>query len=153
MWQEKPPNLVLMDDDFAAIVTAVRLGRRIYDNLRKSMAYIIAVHVPIAGLALIPLLFGLPLVFLPLHIAFLEMVIDPICSIAFEAEPAERDVMRRPPRDPQAPLFTISFIAWSLLQGVVVLAVVAGLFVAALRSGLPEADVRALAFAALVAKA
>jgi P-type Ca2+ transporter type 2C len=144
-------DLVLLDDDFAAIVTAVRLGRRIYDNLRKSMAYIIAVHVPIAGLALIPLLFGLPLVFLPLHIAFLEMVIDPICSIAFEAEPAERDVMRRPPRDPQAPLFTISFIAWSLLQGVVVLAVVAGLFVAALRSGLPEADVRALAFAALVA--
>src|SRR5205823_5973827 len=81
-------DLVLLDDDFAAIVTAVRLGRRIYDNLRKSMAYIIAVHVPIAGLALIPLLFGLPLVFSPLHIAFLEMVIDPVCSIAFEAEPA-----------------------------------------------------------------
>jgi len=74
-----------------------------------------------------------------------------VCSIAFEAEPAERDIMRRPPRDPQAPLFTMRFIAWSLLQGVVVLAVVAGLFVAALRSGLPEADVRALAFAALVA--
>jgi P-type Ca2+ transporter type 2C len=144
-------DLVLLDDDFAAIVTAVHLGRRVYDNLRKSMAYIIAVHVPIAGLALIPLLFGLPLVFLPLHIAFLEMVIDPVCSIAFEAEPAERDIMRRPPRDPQAPLFTMRFIAWSLLQGVVVLAVVAGLFVAALRSGLPEADVRALAFAALVA--
>jgi Ca2+-transporting ATPase len=144
-------DLVLLDDDFAAIVTAVRLGRRIYDNLRKSMAYIIAVHVPIAGLALIPLLFGLPLVFLPLHIAFLEMVIDPVCSIAFEAEPAEPNIMRRPPRDPQAPLFTVRFIIWSLLQGTVVLAVVAGLFVTASRSGLPEPDVRSLAFAGLVA--
>jgi Ca2+-transporting ATPase len=144
-------DLVLLDDDFGAIVEAVRLGRRIYDNLRKSMAYILAVHVPIAGLAVVPLLFGLPLVFSPLHIAFLEMVIDPVCSIAFEAEPAEPDLMRRPPRDSAAPLFTSRFVAWSLLQGVVVLAVVAGLFVVALQGGLPEPDVRALAFTALVA--
>ena len=95
-------SLVLLDDDFASIVTAVRLGRRIYDNLRKAMAYILAVHVPIAGLALIPLLFGLPLVFWPLHIAFLEMVIDPVCSIVFEAEGEEADTMRRPPRHPSA---------------------------------------------------
>jgi Ca2+-transporting ATPase len=71
-------SLILLDDDFTSIVTAVRLGRRIYDNLRKAMAYILAVHVPIAGLALIPLLFDLPLLFWPLHIAFLEMVIDPV---------------------------------------------------------------------------
>ena len=144
-------DLVLLDDDFTAIVAAVQLGRRIYDNLRKSMAYILAVHVPIAGLALIPLLFGLPLLFTPVHIAFLEMVIDPVCSIAFEAEPAERDLMRRPPRDPAAPLFTARFVVWSLLQGTVVLAVVSGLFVFAWRSGLPEPDVRALTFVALVA--
>ena len=79
-------SLVLLDDDFGSIVAAVRLGRRIYDNLRKAMAYILAVHVPIAGLAVLPLLFGLPLILSPLHIAFLEMVIDPVCSIVFEAE-------------------------------------------------------------------
>jgi Ca2+-transporting ATPase len=143
--------LVLLDDDFGSIVEAVRIGRRIYDNLRKSMAYILAVHVPIAGLAVLPLLFGLPLIFSPLHIAFLEMVIDPVCSIVFEAESAEPDAMRRKPRDPQAVLLTTGFVIWSLMQGVLVLALVAGLFVGALYRGLPEADARALAFAALVA--
>ena len=143
--------LVLLDDDFSSIVHAVQLGRRIYDNLRKSMAYILAVHVPIAGLAILPLLFGLPLVFSPLHIAFLELIIDPVCSIAFEAEPVEPDAMRRPPRDPEAALFTAGFVWWSLLQGAVVLTLVAVLFMAALHRGLPEADARALAFAALVA--
>jgi Ca2+-transporting ATPase len=144
-------SLILLDDDFTSIVTAVRLGRRIYDNMRKAMAYILAVHVPIAGLALIPLLFGLPLVFWPLHIAFLEMVIDPVCSIVFEAESEEADTMRRPPRHPSEPLFTAGFALWSLLQGALVLALVAGLFVMALRQGLAEPDARALAFASLVA--
>jgi Ca2+-transporting ATPase len=144
-------SLILLDDDFTSIVTAIRLGRRIYDNLRKAMAYILAIHVPIAGLALIPLLFGLPLVFWPLHIAFLEMVIDPVCSIVFEAEGEEADTMRRPPRHPSEPLFTAGFVAWSLLQGALVLALVAGLFVMALRQGLPEPDARSLAFSALVA--
>jgi Ca2+-transporting ATPase len=144
-------SLVLLDDDFASIVGAVRLGRRIYDNLRKAMAYILAIHVPIAGLALIPLIFGLPLIFWPLHIAFLELVIDPMCSIVFEAEGEERDIMRRPPRDPEQPLFTFSHIAWSLTQGAVVLAFVAALFVIALHQGFPDTDARALAFTALVA--
>ena len=144
-------SLVLLDDDFASIVSAVRLGRRIYDNLRKAMAYILAIHVPIAGLALIPLLFGLPLVFWPLHIAFLEMVIDPMCSIVFEAEREEDDIMRRPPRDPEQPLFTLGYVVWSLLQGALVLALVATLFVVVLHQGLPEEDARTLAFASLVA--
>ena len=143
--------LVLLDDDFTSIVAAIRLGRRIYDNLQKAMAYILAVHVPIAGLALLPLLFGLPLVFWPLHIAFLEMVIDPVCSIVFEAEGEEEDTMRRPPRDPAAPLVTAGFAVWSLLQGGLVLVLVAGLFVTALRQELPEPDARSLAFATLVA--
>jgi Ca2+-transporting ATPase len=143
--------LVLLDDDFTSIVRAIRLGRRIYDNLRKAMAYILAVHVPIAGLALIPLLFGLPLIFWPLHIAFLEMVIDPVCSIVFEAEGEERDIMQRPPRHPTEPLFSARFAAWSLLQGALVLAFVAGLFILALERGLAEEDARSLAFAALVA--
>jgi len=144
-------SLILLDDDFTSIVTAVRLGRRIYDNLRKAMAYIFAIHVPIAGLALIPLLFDLPLVFWPLHIAFLEMIIDPVCSIVFEAEGEEPDTMRRPPRHPSTPLFTAGFVTWSLLQGVLVLALVAALFVMALRQNLSEPDARSLAFAALVA--
>ena len=93
-------SIVLLDDDFGSIVKAIRLGRRIYDNLRKAMGFIFAVHVPIAGLALLPLLFGLPILFGPIHIAFLEMVIDPVCSLVFEAETEEDDVMRRPPRAP-----------------------------------------------------
>ena len=79
-------SIVLLDDDFGSIVEAVRLGRRIYDNLRKAMGFILAVHVPIAGLALLPLLSGLPIVLGPIHIAFLEMVIDPVCTLVFEAE-------------------------------------------------------------------
>ena len=106
-------SIVLLDDDFGSIVTAVRLGRRIYDNLRKAMGFIFAVHVPIAGLALLPLLFGLPIVLGPMHIAFLEMVIDPVCSLVFEAEAEEDDVMRRPPRLPDEPLFSRALIGWS----------------------------------------
>ncbi|MGA2491946.1 MAG: cation-translocating P-type ATPase [Roseiarcus sp.] len=144
-------SLVLLDDDFASIVAAIRLGRRIYDNLRKAIAYILAIHVPIAGLALAPLLFNLPLIFWPLHIAFLELVIDPTCSIVFEAEGEEVDVMRRPPRAPDERLLSGTFIAWSLAQGAVALVFVAVLFVLALNQRLPETDARALAFAALVA--
>ena len=95
-------SIVLLDDDFGSIVKAIRLGRRIYDNLRKAMGFIFAVHVPIAGLALLPLIFGLPILFGPMHIAFLEMVIDPVCSLVFEAETEEDDVMRRPPRSPMS---------------------------------------------------
>ena len=144
-------SLVLLDDDFTAIVAAIRLGRRIYDNLRKSMSYILAVHVPIAGLAILPLLLGLPLVLSPIHIAFLEMVIDPVCSIVFEAEDAERDTMRRPPRDPSEPLLTRRSVWWSLLQGVLVFGLVAAIFLLAVRQGAPDEDARALTFAALVA--
>ena len=143
-------SLILLDDDFGSIVTAIRLGRRIYDNLRKAMAFIFAVHVPIAGLALLPLVFGLPILFGPVHIAFLEMVIDPVCSLVFEAETEEDDVMQRPPRAPDTPLFSTHLIVWSVFQGLVALALVAAVFVMALRSGMPEAEVRALAFFALV---
>ena len=97
--------LVLLDDDFSSIVQAVRLGRRIFDNIKKAMAYIFAIHVPIAGMSLLPVLFDWPLVLLPVHIVFLELIIDPACSIVFEAEPEEADVMQRPPRDPAEPLF------------------------------------------------
>jgi Ca2+-transporting ATPase len=144
-------SLVLLDDDFGAIVHAVRLGRRIYDNLRKAMAFVLAVHVPIAGLSLLPLLLGLSLVFTPVHIAFLELLIDPVCSIVFESEPEESDVMSRPPRRPEAPLFSGALIASSLLQGGLVLGAVGLLFVGLLQAAVPEAEARAATFTALVA--
>ncbi len=143
-------SIVLLDDDFGSIVTTVRLGRRIYDNLRKAMSFIFAVHVPIAGLALLPLLFGLPILLGPMHIAFLEMVIDPVCSLVFEAETEEDDVMRRPPRDAAEPLFSPAMIVWSLLQGLLAFGLVAAIFLVALNRGMPVDDVRALTFFALV---
>ena len=143
-------SLVLLDDDFGSIVAAVRLGRRVFDNLRKSMGFIIAIHVPIAGLALLPLIFGLPILLWPMHIAFLEMVIDPVCTLVFEAETEEEGIMQRPPRDPAAPLFSASLLGWSVLQGGVVFALTAGLYLVALGGGMPEAEVRSLTFFALV---
>ncbi len=142
--------IVLLDDDFGSIVATIRLGRRIYDNLRKAIEYIVAVHIPIAGLALLPLLLGLPLVLTPVHIAFLQMIIDPACSMVFEAEPAEADVMRRAPRDPRSRLLPRHRIGWAVLQGLISLSVLAGLLVTAATLGMPEADLRTLVFAALV---
>ena len=142
-------SLVLLDDDFGAIVAAVRLGGRIYDNLRKAMAFVLAVHVPIAGMALLPVLLGWPTALFPLHIAFLELVIDPACSLAFENEPPERDVMQRPPRDADAPLFGGATLWLALLQGLGVLAVVLGAYAWAAHR-LPENEARAFAFATLV---
>ena len=143
-------SIVLLDDDFGSIVKAIRLGRRIYDNLRKATGFIFAVHVPIAGLAILPLLLGLPLLFGPMHIAFLEMVIDPVCSLVFEAEIEEDDVMRRPPRPTDEPLFSSPVIAWGLLQGAFAFALVAVIFLVGLKRGMPETEVRALTFFSLV---
>jgi P-type Ca2+ transporter type 2C len=142
--------LVILDDDFSSIVQAVRQGRRIFDNLCKAVAYIFAIHVPIAGVSLIPVLFQWPLVLFPFHIAFLELIIDPACSFVFEAEPEEADVMDRPPRDPQKPLFRKETIVWSLLQGAGVLAVILTIFFIALHRGQGEQDARALTFTSLV---
>ena len=144
-------SLVLLDDDFGTLVQAVRLGRRIFDNLRKAMRFVFAVHVPIAGLTLVPMVFGWPLLFSPMHIAFLEIVIDPVCSMAFEAEDEERDVMERPPRDPAAALFSPAMIAGSLLQGGVVLLAVGAFYGMLLRQGEAEPVARVAAFIALVA--
>ncbi len=142
-------SLVLVDDNFASIVRAVRLGRRIFDNLQKAMSYILAVHVPIAGMALLPVLLGWPPLLFPMHIALLELIIDPACSVAFENEPAERDVMQRPPRDAAAPLFGGATLWLALLQGTGVLTVVL-LAYAWAGPRIPEAEARAFAFATLV---
>ena len=149
--------LVLTDDAFASIVRAVRLGRRIYDNLKKAMSYILAVHVPIAGMSLIPVLIPklmghvLPLVLMPVHIAFLELIIDPACSVVFEAEAEESDIMDRPPRGVDEPIFSRKMISVSVVQGAVVLAAVLGVYLWAVLSGFVPDVVRALSFTTLVA--
>ncbi len=142
--------MVLLDDDFSSIVRAVKMGRRIYDNLKKAMAYILAIHVPIAGISLFPVLLKWPLVILPVHIVFLELIIDPACSVVFEAEPEETDVMNRKPRNPQEPLFGRKTIGLSLLQGASVLLMVLAVFGLAMYRGQGENEARALTFTTLV---
>jgi Ca2+-transporting ATPase len=142
--------LVLLDDDFASIVRAVRIGRSIFDNLRKAMAYIFAVHLPIAGLALIPLLLGWPPVFEPIHIVFLEMIINPACSIAFEAEAAEEDVMSRPPRARNQPLFSARVFWLSLLQSLALLLASLAVMGYAVSHGMGDGQARAMTFLTLV---
>jgi Ca2+-transporting ATPase len=142
--------LVVLDDDFSSIVAAVRLGRRIFDNIKKAIAFVLAVHVPIAGLSLLPVFFAdWPLLLLPVHIAFLELIIDPSCTLIFEAEEAEADVMRRPPRNPNERLFSRRTLAVSALQGLSVLAACLAVFLLARVDRAPDA-VRALTFATLV---
>ncbi|MDA8306054.1 MAG: cation-translocating P-type ATPase [Deltaproteobacteria bacterium] len=142
--------LVLLDDHFSSIVQAVRLGRRIFDNLKRAIAYILAIHVPIAGLSLLPVFFKWPLILSPIHIAFLELIIDPACSIVFEAEPEDADAMRRPPRNPKEPLFGKMLLMLSLLQGLSVLGIVLAVYLVALFYGQGEKDARTLAFTSLI---
>ncbi len=143
-------SLVLLDDDFSSIVQAVKLGRRIFDNLRKAMAYIFAIHVPIAGMSLLPVVFGWPLVLFPVHVAFLELIIDPACSLVFEAEPDEVGIMNRPPRNSDEPLFGSRTIALSLFQGLSLLIVILIVFLTALYRGHSDIDARALTFTTLI---
>ncbi|MBK7874299.1 MAG: cation-translocating P-type ATPase [Planctomycetes bacterium] len=143
--------LVLTEDDFGSLVAAVRLGRRIYANLRRALAFTVAVHVPIAGMALVPVLLGWPLALLPVHIVFLELIIDPSCTLAFEAEPEDERTMKRRPRDPRAPVFDRRLLAASLLQGAGLFAATLAVFGLALDRGASAGEARALAFATLVA--
>ncbi len=142
--------LVLLNDDFSSIVYAVRLGRRIFDNLKKAITYIFAVHVPIAGMSLLPVIFNLPIVLLPAHIAFLELIIDPACSIVFESVEEEKNVMTRPPRGLREPLFNRKALWMSGAQGLSILAVVFAMFIFSLRGGKGELAARTLAFTTLV---
>ncbi|MFH1226310.1 MAG: cation-translocating P-type ATPase [Planctomycetota bacterium] len=144
--------LVLLDDDFSSIVQAVKMGRRIFDNIKKAISYIFAVHVPIAGLSIIPVFFNdWPIFLLPMHVVFLELIIDPACSTIFEAENAEKNIMKRPPRNPNERLFSLKGISLSLLQGASVLIIVLAVSIIAGRLGHPEENsMRALAFTTLV---
>lgn len=144
-------SLVLLDDNFASIVGGIRLGRRIFDNLQKAMYYIIAVHIPIIGLTMLPAFFPeLPLILWPVHIVFLELIIDPVCSIVFESEQEERGVMQRPPRKPEAVFFGKKDILRGAMTGSLMLAAVIFIYLASLHEGHNENEVRAITFSALI---
>lgn len=144
-------SLVLLDDNFKSIVSAVRSGRRIYDNLQKAMFYIIAIHIPIIGLTLLPAFFPqLPVLLFPLHIVFLELIIDPACSIAFEAENEELGIMKRPPRDSAKSFFGIKQILISVIYGLLLLGVVILVYFFTLNEGHSDGEIRAITFSTLI---
>jgi Ca2+-transporting ATPase len=143
-------DIVLLDDRFASIIAGVSLGRRIFANLRKALIFVTAIHVPIAGLALLPILMGFPPLLFPAHVILMELVIDPICSLAFEAEPAEPDSMTTPPRDPRESLFGAKYMAIGLVQGAAILMAVLSIYVIAYGLGVSERESRGLAFSGLI---
>jgi Ca2+-transporting ATPase len=142
--------LVMLNDDFSSIVDSVRLGRRIYDNLKRAMGYLLAVHVPIAGISVLPLFFNLPIVLLPAHVAFLELIIDPACSTVFESEKEDKNIMRRPPRNMRQPVFNFKMVSVSMLQGLGVLIATFVLLIFATKTGRNEFEARSFAFSSLV---
>lgn len=143
-------DLVIADDHFASIVAAIRLGRRIFDNLQRAMRYIIAVHLPIAALTLLPALCGYAPLLLPAHIAFLEMMIDPTCSLALEAEPGAADLMRRRPRRRDTPLIGPGTAIAAVAQGLIVLLAVTAALAVGVLGGLDAAALRSLGFTTLI---
>lgn len=142
-------DLILVDDDFGSLVDAMAHGRRIFANLRKSMAYIIAIHVPLAGLSVAPIVVGWPAALLPVHIVLMELVIDPACSLVFEAEPAEDDAMERPPRGSGEPMIDRRVLLGSVLQGLGTLALAMAVFGWGLARHEPD-GARTLAFLTLM---
>lgn len=142
--------LVLLDDNFTSIVAAVRLGRRIYDNIQKAVTYIIAIHIPIVGLTIVPLALGTPAILWPVHLAFLELIIDPVCSIVFEAEPESPSIMQRQPRALNTKLFNRKVIGTSLLEGMMALCAVLLVFAWIGKSGEQPDHARAVAFSSLI---
>jgi len=144
-------SLVLMDDNFASIVGAVKMGRRILDNLQKALGYIFAIHVPIAGLSLIPVFFAdMPLILWPVHIVFLELIIDPACSIIFEAEKEETNVMSRPPKNINEPFFSAKKILLSCIQGIGILIICLLIYFIGEKMGYTEKALRTLTFVTLI---
>ncbi len=143
-------SLILLNDDFSSIVSAVRLGRRIYNNLKQSMGYLLAVHVPIAGMSVLPILFGLPIILLPAHIAFLELIIDPACSLVFEAKKEDDNIMKRPPRRVKEPMFNRKTVGLNLAQGFSALIGVLLVLLLAIKTDRQENEIRSFIFSALV---
>jgi Ca2+-transporting ATPase len=143
-------GVVLLDDDFATLVAGVREGRRIFDNIRKAMAFVVSVHIPIAGIALAAVAADWPLILLPIHVLFLEMVIDPSCTIVFEADPEAAGLMERPPRPADEPILDREAIRLSVLRGVSSLAAALAVAWRGAALGWPEDRLRAAVFATVL---
>ncbi len=143
-------SLVLLDDDFGSIVEAIRMGRRVYANLRKALVYLFAVHIPIAGMSVIPVIFKLPLILLPAHIALLHLIIEPASSVAFEVEPADEHIMSRPPRNPRESLFNWALILPCLSQGFSIFAMLLVIYLTSLHRNQGDAAARAQVFTTLI---
>ncbi|MFA7708361.1 MAG: cation-translocating P-type ATPase [Candidatus Pacearchaeota archaeon] len=143
-------GMIILDDDFSSIVGGIKMGRRIFDNIRKAMEYVFAVHFPIAGLTLLALILKWPLILFPAHIVFLELIIDPTSSIVFEAVKEEDYIMKRKPRPPKEKIFNQKTIFLSVCQGLFILALVAIIFKYSMYLGKTESVSRALAFSTLI---
>lgn len=143
--------LILLDDAFPTVVEGVRTGRRVYDNMRKALGYIVAVHVAIGGMALLPVLLGFPVLLFPLEIVFLELIIDPVTSLVFEVEPEEPGVMKRPPRNPDDPLLSRRALLGGFSRGASILAMSLTVYAGAILLGHGYDESRSLGFAALIA--
>jgi Ca2+-transporting ATPase len=143
--------LVLLQDSFAAMVEAVRVGRRIFGNLHNAVGYLIAVHVPIVGVSLLPILAGGPVLLLPLHVVLMELIIDPACSLVFEAEPEPQDCMRRPPRPPGVRLLSVRAARRALVIGTLGLGLTVACILIGRAMGLDAPWLRLVALVALVA--
>ena len=143
-------TLVLLEDDFQSLVEAVRQGRRIFANLRQALLYVLAVHVPLIGMSVLPLLIGAPPVLLPLHVMFLEFVIDPACSLVFEAERDGEDTMAQPPRPVHEHVLGLGHIAAAMLQGLIALAAAAATYAGAWAAGADEAGMRTATVTAII---
>ena len=144
-------DLVIVDDDFTSIVQGIRQGRGIFANLRKALTYIISVHVPIYGIALIPVFVAdWPLVLLPIEVVLLELIIDPACTIVFEGEPVSDTVMEERPRPVDAPMFGWQEFAVAISQGLVLFAMVLAVYLGSMAAGMPDPSVRSMTFVTLV---
>jgi len=142
-------GIVLLDDNFSSIVDAVKEGRRIYDNMRKAFMFLFVFHIPIVGLAVIPLLSNQPLIFMPIHIIFLELICDPAAVLGFECDRARRGLLQESPRPTNEPLIDPKRWWRIVVQGLSILAVSLGFYYYGVSIGGAELG-RTLAFSTLV---
>jgi Ca2+-transporting ATPase len=145
-------DLILTDDNISNIVEAVRQGRKIFSNLKKAVRYIISIHIPIILTASLPLLLGwkYPAVFTPIHIIFLELIMGPTCSVFFEREPVEENIMRIPPRNRKEGLFRRQEFLISIIQGLIISFAVLGLYFLFMQNDRSLAETRTVVFTTLV---
>jgi Ca2+-transporting ATPase len=145
-------RLILIKDDLLGMVDAIALGRRIYSNLKKAIRYIISIHIPIILIVFIPLILNwvYPNIFSPIHIIFLELVMGPTCSLIYENEPTERNAMNQKPRRFTSTFFSLQELAVSLIQGLVITAVVLLLYYITIKLHFDIATIRSMVFTALI---